>query len=343
MNTSILLYTGLGLLLIYGLFTIGFPFLLALLLVVLMEPIVQFLIKQLKIKRPLSAIIVSTLFSLLFLLSFVLIILKAAKEAAGLSGFLLKLIKRLTTNFGQFSDKTQILFKTFPPEYQAGITQAFKASLDTLQSFLSSLAEFSLNLATMIPNFFVETIVFFIAFYIISFQLPDIKKSFLAIFDPSTHTRVEKLLFTLHKAVVGFIRAQIIISILIFILTAIGFYILQVNYALATALVVTIVDFLPILGAGSVIVPMAIYNFINGKSLFGIGLLILYGILIIFRRITEPKILGNAIGISALSALVSMYLGFKLFGFIGLVMGPTIVILYKTLVKEGILKIKIKF
>jgi len=343
MSISSIFYMGLGLFLLYGLFTVGFPFLLALLLVVLMEPIVQFLIKKLKISRPISSIIISSLFSLLFFLSFILIIFKATKEAVGLSDFLLKLIKQIAANIEHFTNKTTLLFKSIPLEYQAGITQVLKALVETLQSSLSSLAEYSINMATTIPNFFIQIIFFFIAFYIISFKLPEMKNNFLSIFDRSSHHRVEILMANLYNAVIGFIRAQLIISVLIFIVTTVGFYILGVKYVLATALVVTIVDFLPILGAGSVMVPMAVYNFLTGNPLIGFGLLTLYGILIVFRRITEPKILGDAIGISALSTLISMYLGFKLVGFIGLIMGPTVVILYQALIQEGVIKINIKF
>ena len=93
---------------------------------------------------------------------------------------------------------------------------------------------------------------------------------------------------TLYKAVIGFIGAQIVISILIFIITTVGLSILKIRYAIATALLITIVDILPILGTGSVLIPMSIYHFILGDSFTSIGLLILYGTLVVFRRIVEP-------------------------------------------------------
>ena len=219
MSLQHLIYIGLGLLLIYGLFTVGLPFLLALFLVVLLEPLVQFLMKRLKINRSISAIIVSFAFTFVFFLSFFLIILQASKEAVGLSIFLVKLIKRMAANIEVFISKTEVFIQSLAPEYQAGINQVLEASVNTLQGFFSSLAEFSINIAATIPNFFLETLIFFIAFYIISFKLPDLKKGFLSLFDQSTHTKMEKLLNSLHKAVIGFIGAQIIISILIFIIT----------------------------------------------------------------------------------------------------------------------------
>ncbi|MFZ7102638.1 MAG: sporulation integral membrane protein YtvI [Peptococcaceae bacterium] len=343
MSIRTLFFMGLGLLLIYELFTIGFPFLLALFFVVLLEPIVQFLIRLFKIKRPVSSLIVSTFFTFIVFLSFILIILKAAKESVGLSGFLLKTIKQMANNTDIYFDTTETIFKAIPPEFHAGLTELLKGLLEMLQRVISSLATYSLDIATTIPGILIETLIFFIAFYIISYSLPGIKESFLGLFDKSSHNKVEVLMSTLYKAVIGFIRAQVLISILIFIITALGLYLLGLRYVLATALVITLVDFLPVFGTGSIIIPMSIYTFINGNSLISIGLLSLYGFLIILRRIAEPKILGDAIGISALSALISMYIGFQLVGFIGLIMGPTVIIIYHALVKEDILKIKIKF
>ncbi|NLW25219.1 MAG: sporulation integral membrane protein YtvI [Clostridia bacterium] len=343
MSLQHLIYIGLGLLLIYGLFTVGLPFLLALFLVVLLEPLVQILAKKLKINRPISAIIVSFTFTFVFFLSFFLVILQASKEAVGLSVFLVKLIKRMAANIEVFINNAEVFIQSLTPEYQAGISQVLEASVNTLQGFFASLAEFSIYIAATIPNFFLETLIFFIAFYIISFKLPDLKKGFLSLFDESTHTKVEKLMNTLYRAVIGFIGAQIVISILIFIITTVGLSILKIRYAIATALLITIVDILPILGTGSVLIPMSIYHFILGDSFTSIGLLILYGTLVVFRRIVEPKILGDAIGIGAFSTLVSMYLGFKFVGFIGIFMGPAVIIIFKALLNEEIIKINIKF
>ncbi|MFZ5944593.1 MAG: sporulation integral membrane protein YtvI [Bacillota bacterium] len=343
MSIRTLFFMGLGLFLLYGFFTIGFPFLLALLFVILLEPVTQLVIRYLKIRRPLSSIFVSTIFTLTFFLGFILIILKASREAVGLTSFLLANLKHMANNAENFSIKTELWFRTMSPEFQNGFTQLLQGLLETLQGLISNVAGYSLDIAAAIPNILIETLIFFIAFYIISYTLPDIKEGFLNFFDRSTHHRVKLLMESLYRAVIGFIRAQVIISILIFIVTAVGLYMLDVKYALATALAITIVDFLPIFGTGSIIIPMSIYALFTGSSMTAIGLLALYGFLIVLRRIAEPKILGDAIGISPLSALVSMYVAFKLVGFIGLFMGPTVIIIYQALVKEGILKIKIKF
>lgn len=343
MSIRTIFFMALGIFLLYGLFTVGFPFLLALLVVILQEPIVQFIIKKLKVSRPISAVLVSSIFTILFFITLILLVSKATKELVGLSSSILKIIREIAGNINLYTSKTETLFLSIPPEFQAGLNELLNSTLNSIQTIVGTIAGYSINIAAALPNLFIETIVFFIAFYIISFTLPNIKQGFLSFFDPSTHKRVETVMANLYKAIIGFIRGQMLISFFIFTVTAIGFHLLNVRFALTTALVVTLIDFLPIVGAGSVIVPMAIYDFFKGEIFLSIGLLVLYGLLIVLRRSLEPKILGDAMGIGALSTLVSMYVGFELTGLIGLILGPSVVIVYTALVKEGVIKINIKF
>ncbi|MGI6227928.1 MAG: sporulation integral membrane protein YtvI [Peptococcales bacterium] len=343
MSIRTIFFMALGLFLLYGLFTIGFPFLLALLCVILLEPIVEYIVKKFKISRTFTSVIISSIFSLLFFVAMILLVSKAAREIVGMSSSVIRVLKQMAGNIDFYSNKTQNIFLALPPEFQAGLNQLLSSLLDSLQGIFGILAGYSLNIATAIPNLFIETIVFFIAFFIISFTLPNINKGFLSFFDPSTHKRVQLVMKNLYKAVIGFIRGQIIISILIFIVTSAGFHFLKVKYAFATALLVTLIDFLPIVGAGTVMMPMAIYNLFQGNNYLALGLIIHYGLLIVLRRVLEPKIIGDAMGIGALSALASMYIGFKLTGLIGLILGPTVVIVFHALVKEEVIKINIKF
>jgi predicted PurR-regulated permease PerM len=108
-------------------------------------------------------------------------------------------------------------------------------------------------------------------------------------------------------------------------------------------MLVMFVDIMPILGVGSVLIPWAVYLFIVGDSYTGFGLMLLFIVITVARRVIEPKVIGDSVGIGALSALVSMYVGFKLVGVIGVFIGPLVVIIYSAVRKAGLFQIKIKF
>ena len=327
----------------YFLFTIGFPFLLAYLLALFLEPFVLFLSKKLKLQRTYASLIVCTIFTILFIGVGYLLIYKVATEAIALSSATLALFQEINQGIGVLGERYQSLVLTMPTELQEVFRQFSATLFDSLKGLIEPLMSLFFNLAKKIPNFFLELVITFIAMFFLSMRLPQKKHYFMQFFDPHVHSRVETVLKNLHRAVFGFLRAQIIISTCIFIFILIGFLILGVQYPSATALFITIVDILPILGTGSVIIPMAVYQFITGNVFLGVALLIQYGLVILLRRIIEPKVLADAIGLSPLLVLISMYVGIVVTGFVGLFLGPAVVILFQALRKVGIININIKF
>ena len=88
--------------------------------------------------------------------------------------------------------------------------------------------------------------------------------------------------------------------------------------------------------------PWAIFYFLIGNTALGVKLLILAGILLIIRRTVEPKVMGSHIGLSPLPTLIAMFVGLKLFGIIGLLLGPLLIILIMALKEAGIIKMQWK-
>lgn len=135
-----------------------------------------------------------------------------------------------------------------------------------------------------------------------------------------------KLIWKITKdKVFRLLKGYVILSLISFILLTIGLYCLKFSSALKAALIISIVDFLPILGSGTVLIPWAVISFIKGNMVFATGLVIIYVVLIIARNIAEPKIIGKQVGIHPLITLISMFLGLKIFGFSGLFILPLIV------------------
>lgn len=111
----------------------------------------------------------------------------------------------------------------------------------------------------------------------------------------------------------------------------IGLTILKVPYAFTIAFIIGLVDLLPYLGVGAVLVPWIIYLFLTGNLQWAIGLSITYGIIITVRQFLEPKLVASSIGIDPLLTLISLFVGLKLFGMIGLILGPVTVVILMAL------------
>ena len=138
------------------------------------------------------------------------------------------------------------------------------------------------------------------------------------------------------------IKSYMIILIITFIELFTGLSILKVSYAFPIAAIVAILDIMPVIGTGGVIIPWAIVELILKNNFLGFGLLILYVTVTVVRNVVEPRIVGHQIGLHPIITITTMYAGLRLFGFGGFIIAPVIAITVKYLNDTGKIKIKKK-
>lgn len=142
----------------------------------------------------------------------------------------------------------------------------------------------------------------------------------------------------LQKALIGFLKAQLTLISITAVIVLIGLLILRVDYAITIALITGIVDLMPYLGTGLIFVPWILYLFFTKNYFLTIAISVLYIIVIIQRQLMEPKVLSTNIGLDPLATLVALFVGFQLFGFLGLIIGPVTLVVINTLHQTGVLK-----
>ncbi|MFA6731087.1 MAG: sporulation integral membrane protein YtvI [Eubacteriales bacterium] len=128
------------------------------------------------------------------------------------------------------------------------------------------------------------------------------------------------------------IKAYAFIIILTFIELFVFLSLLRVKYALIIAFITSLIDILPVLGTGTVLIPWGITLIVFGSSGKGMGVLGAYAFITIVREILEPKIVGKSMGIHPLLSLFSIYVGFKLFGILGMFALPLLAMITKNVV-----------
>jgi sporulation integral membrane protein YtvI len=153
--------------------------------------------------------------------------------------------------------------------------------------------------------------------------------------------RNQELLQVINVSFLGtigkYLKAYAILMTITFIELSIGFWLLDIKYALQLALFIALLDILPVLGTGGVLVPWAIIDLLIGRIGLGIKIFLLYIFITVVRNVLEPKIVGQQIGLHPLITLFFMYVGLQLFGVIGLFGLPIMATIIKNLDDQGII------
>ncbi len=340
----------LGALAVFFTFKFLYPFILAILIVILINPIVDFLQNKARFPRALAILTTLILFLLLFFGIVTLLIAELISGAAFLASTVPDKVDKMIT-------ATQNFFTQHILPFYEGIAMKFNAldgsKQDTImQSIQEASAKFSGSITGFLQAFFTKlpslvswipsaatALVFaLLATFFISKDWENLSHTFTKKLPNAFKTRSFSVLKNLRKALFGFIKAQLILMSLTAVLIFVGMLILGVDHALTIALIIGFVDMLPYLGTGIVLVPWAIYEFISGSIGMGIGISILYALATMQRQFMEPKVLSSNLGMNPLATLVALFVGFKVFGFLGLILGPVILVVITSLYRTGVFK-----
>jgi sporulation integral membrane protein YtvI len=175
---------------------------------------------------------------------------------------------------------------------------------------------------SFLPNALFTTAVVIIATYYFAIDRVKINSFFLSLFPEKFRPVLKNTRDVLANTVGKYLRAYGLLFFITFGELLLAFIILGIDYSFILALVIALVDFLPVLGTGTVLIPWGIILIVMGNYGLGIGILVTYVIITVVRQVVEPKIVGKFIGLPPIAALASMYIGLNLMGLLGLFLFP---------------------
>lgn len=197
---------------------------------------------------------------------------------------------------------------------------------ETLSGSLISLAG---TLVSFLPNVIFASVVVIISTYYFAVDRVKVNCFFLSLFPQWVRPLLKRTRDLLAETVGQYLRAYGILFFITFGELLLAFMIMRVEYSFVIALLIAILDILPVFGAGAVLIPWGIISTVAGDYGRGIGLLVTYAVITVIRQIVEPKIVGKFIGLSPLASLASMYIGLKLMGVAGIFLFPIAAIVLK--------------
>jgi sporulation integral membrane protein YtvI len=314
------------------------PIILAVILALLIEPVVDFFQERLRLKRG-----VATIISLLAVLGGVFSILSmlisvTIKEISGMyiqaASHSDEIIHRVMTSFTNI--KVFYLNLSLPPQIELSIQNSLQRAVEWLQRLMDQSLNSLAQVITFLPNFFIFVLIATVATYFIIRDRSELRQFLLSILPGTARSKTREIISELFKALIGFLKAYTILISITAIITITALKILQIKYVLTLGLLIGLMDILPILGPGGVFIPWIIWEFISGNTRMGISLLVVYIIISVVRQFLEPQILGENIGLHPLATLISLYAGLQLGGVAGMIMGPILVVIFIACYRAGL-------
>ncbi len=273
-----------------------------------------------------------SLFLTLFVFSAIAVILWQATAAlwnflssAGEDGALYDFLTALT------SPGLPIFGDGIPEELAERISEAVSAMLTTA---LSRLAEGITSLVGALPGVLLFLLVTVISLVYFAFDLERINAFVKSILPPRARegiTRLREGIFNVGKR---YVRSYFVLTLITYGLLLAGFLVLRVRKAALVALFVSALDILPVIGVGTVLIPWGIIQIAIGNHFLGIGLLVLFVINATVRQLAEPKIVGKSLNMHPILTLLLIYVGYGLFGIMGLFALPIIAVVLGLLLKK---------
>lgn len=312
------------------------PFLIAFIIAVMVEPLIKLIVKKTHITRKkVAAFAITIIFAIIIGIicwgAFILI-----TESANLLQKLNVYIDFGTEKVNEYIDKIKTREIKVPEQVISIMENSSDKIINTITNFIYDVLTKVTHIIALVPEFAIYTFITILATYFICTDR-------MYIIDQMEHhlpslwaKKIGIHLRNIIKSLGDYLKAEVILIIISFFIVLIGLYILKftgnnIQYPLLAALGIGIVDALPILGSGMVMIPWAIIVGINGNLSLGIYIMIVYIVATVVRQLIEPKIVSHNIGIHPIFTLIAMYTGFKLSGVLGLFIGPIIFIILKNI------------
>lgn len=317
------------------------PFLLAAVMAWLLSPAVKWLNRELRLPRKALSLVLLLLVFVGLGAALWALLAGTVKEVISLAGNWESLVAGLQATADSvgslFSRGMDLLPAAARDTMDLLVSRLFTWLETVIPKMLSRAADSFTAVAKGLPSFAVAAVVFIMAAYFITADYPRLKSGMADRLPPGPRAFLGQVKRAASAGFGGYVKAQVILSIGVFFILLGGFLLIRQPYALLLALGLAVLDFIPILGAGTVMVPWAVVDLFLGDPQGALGLMVVWGLVALFRQLAEPKVLGDQTGLSPILSLVSVYAGMQVGGVAGMILGPVLCLVVINVCRSGVL------
>ncbi len=316
------------------------PFVVGWIIAWIASPFVSFLDEKLKIRRKAGSVFVMVAVIGLVTLCLYALGSKLIEEGISLVDSLPQMIESVEVEFSEIAANLNGVYVRLPENLQQSISNLsdqVEVYLGDIVGKISSPTIIAVgNLANRLPSLLIALIMTLLSAYFFVSDRKQISRFLGEHLPAGMRNRYLMIKRGLLRALGGYFKAQFRIELWMYLLLVIGLTIMQVDYALLIALGIAFLDFLPIFGTGTVMVPWAIIKILSSDYKMAIGLLIIWGVGQLVRQMIQPKIVGDSVGLPPLPTLILLYIGYKVGSVVGMILAVPIGLIVFTMYEEGV-------
>lgn len=307
---------------------LSLPFLLGTLLAVSAEPLVALAGRHLKLPRALASGVGVTLTLVLLIALLGLLCAFTLRELIALTRDMPDIRQTAAAGTRQLEGFLVELSHKTPKSIQPALTGTVEAAFDDTSALMEKLSHRLTNVVTgtlsRVPRLVLTLATGILAGFMISGRLPRLKAALHSHIPKKWQDRYIPALQNMKTALLGWLKAQLKLAGVTWSIVGTGFLLLKIPYGILWAALVALVDAVPVLGTGTILIPWALVAFLQGNMSRGIGLLIIYGLALTVRTVLEPRLVGKHLGLDPLWTLAAFYTGFMLWGVGGMLFAPVL-------------------
>lgn len=327
MTTFVVVFVGVWLIIRY-IFPIILPFLLGLAIAMISAPGIRFLQERIHLPKGLSCFAAVTLelvllFGLLWLL-FALGYRELTTLATGIPGVVQQLTEGVSLIRQWLLELVHQLPSGLAEALERTVTDLFTSGSILLEKAASGAVSMIGMLLGGIPGSALLMATAVISGYMIASQLPSLKKRLLSC--SLWKNQMSPIMSRLKETVGCWLKAQVKLSGITFAIVCAGLLFLRTKQSVLWALLIALVDAIPMLGTGTILVPWAVICLLQGQTVRAVGLAGVYVTAMLTRSALEPKLVGKQLGLNPLLTLVAMYAGYRLWGVMGMIISPILAV-----------------
>lgn len=319
------------------------PFIAAFLLARALNPVVSMLVTKLRFPRAVASALCAVL---VFASAIALVTLcagRAVYELTALAGRLTELPGGASETLSLLLKKLQGLIAAAPEELQSYIKTAIEGLLGKTAEIAGSISKgifsFLSAILTAGPKILLFTFTCALGTFFISGGYSEITGFILRQIPHKYHRAMRDIKNDLLRTFGKWIQAQLMLAGVTFAELLVLFTILRIDFAIVLALIVAVVDMLPVVGTGIVLIPWGIYSLIIGQTPQAALLFTGFAVILLVRNILEPKLVAGRLGLPPIAALTAMYVGFCVAGIVGMALFPIGLIMLKQLNDKGYIRL----